>query len=159
METGKLQLLGMTLDELRTVAKEVWLPAFAANQLADWLYKKRVSDISEMTNIAKAKRELLAEKYEVGCYKPSEFVKSVDGTVKYLFSAGPGRFVESVFIPTEDRATLCVSSQVGCKMNCLFCMTGKQGFKANLTANQIFNQIHSLPEHDRLTNLVFMGMS
>lgn len=158
METGKLQLLGMTLDELRTVAKEVGLPAFAANQLADWLYKKRVSDISEMTNIAKAKRELLAEKYEVGCYKPSEFVKSVDGTIKYLFSAGPGRFVESVFIPTEDRATLCVSSQVGCKMNCLFCMTGKQGFKANLTANQILNQIHSLPEHDRLTNLVFMGM-
>ena len=73
-------------------------------------------------------------------------------------AAGPGRFVESVYIPTDDRATLCVSSQVGCKMNCLFCMTGKQGFTANLTANQILNQIQSLPENDSLTNIVFMGM-
>lgn len=158
METGKIQLLGMTLDELRVVADGIGLPSFAAKQLADWLYKKRVNEISEMTNIAKAKREALMERYEVGRYEPSEYVRSVDGTIKYLYAAGPGRFVESVFIPTDDRATLCVSSQVGCKMNCLFCMTGKQGFKANLSANQILNQIHSLPEHEQLSNIVFMGM-
>lgn len=158
METGKIQLLGMTLDELRVVADGIGLPSFAAKQLADWLYKKRVNEISEMTNIAKAKREALMERYEVGRYEPSEYVRSVDGTIKYLYAAGPGRFVESVFIPTDDRATLCVSSQVGCKMNCLFCMTGKQGFKANLSANQILNQIHSLPGHEQLTNIVFMGM-
>ncbi len=85
-------------------------------------------------------------------------MKSVDGTIKYLYPAGPGNFVESVYIPTEDRATLCVSSQVGCKMNCLFCMTGKQGFTKNLSANEILNQIQSLPETEELTNIVFMGM-
>ena len=158
MENEKIPLLGMTLDELREVASEVGLPAFAAKQLADWLYKKKVTQISEMTNIAKAKREALSERYEVGACPPVDFVRSVDGTVKYLFSAGPERFVESVFIPADERATLCVSSQVGCKMNCLFCMTGKQGFKANLTASQIMNQIQALPERERLTNVVFMGM-
>jgi 23S rRNA (adenine2503-C2)-methyltransferase len=111
-----------------------------------------------MTNIAIAKRTLLEENFEIGAVPPSDFIKSVDGTIKYLFSAGLGNYVESVYIPTEDRATLCVSSQVGCKMNCLFCMTGKQGFTKNLTANEILNQIQSIPETDLLTNLVFMGM-
>ena len=148
----------MTLDELKGVAAEVGLPGYAAKQMADWLYKKRVGTIGEMTNIAAAKRVALAESFEVGAYPPAESQRSVDGTVKYLYAAGPGRFVESVYIPTEERGTLCVSSQVGCKMNCLFCMTGKQGFTANLTANQILNQIRSLPEAESLTNLVFMGM-
>lgn len=148
----------MTLAELKHVAAEVSLPSYSAKQLADWIYKKRVTSISEMTNISVAKRAQLEERFEVGSYLPSESQKSVDGTIKYLYAAGAGHFVESVYIPTDDRATLCVSSQVGCKMNCLFCMTGKQGFTANLTANQILNQIHSLPEHDTLTNIVFMGM-
>lgn len=154
----KRQLLGMTLDELKAVALEVGLPSYAGKQIADWIYKKRITQISEMTNIAVSKREMLQELFEIGVYPPSEFQKSVDGTIKYLYAVGLGRFVESVYIPTEDRATLCVSSQVGCKMNCLFCMTGKQGFTANLTANQILNQIQSLPEHETLTNIVFMGM-
>ena len=154
----KRQLLGMTLDELKAVALEVGLPSYAGKQIADWIYKKRITQISEMTNIAVSKREMLQELFEIGAYPPSEFQKSVDGTIKYLYAAGLGLFVESVYIPTEDRATLCVSSQVGCKMNCLFCMTGKQGFTANLTANQILNQIQSLPEHETLTNIVFMGM-
>ena len=156
--SDKRRLLGMTLDELRAVAAEVGLPGYAAKQLADWIYKKKITQVSEMTNIAVAKRSLLEESFEVGAYAPAEFQKSTDGTIKYLYAAGEGRFVESVYIPTEDRATLCVSSQVGCKMNCLFCMTGKQGFSANLTANQILNQIQSLPENDSLTNIVFMGM-
>ena len=154
----KRQLLGMTLEELKGVASEVGLPAYAAKQMADWIYKKKITRISEMTNIAVAKRALLEDSFEIGAYPPSEYQKSKDGTIKYLYAAGPGRFVESGYIPTDDRATLCVSSQVGCKMNCLFCMTGKQGFTANLTANQILNQIQSLPENDSLTNIVFMGM-
>ena len=137
----KERLLGKTLEELKEVAAEVGLPGYAAKQMADWLYKKKVTDIQDMTNIAAAKRGLLAEKYEIGQYAPMDFQKSVDGTIKYLYAAGPGNFVESVYIPTEDRATLCVSSQVGCKMNCLFCMTGKQGFSKNLSANEILNQI------------------
>ena len=154
----KRRLLGMTLDELKGVAFEAGLPGYAAKQMADWLYKKKVTSIAAMTNIASAKRALLEKNFEVGAVPPSDLMKSVDGTIKYLYPAGPGNFVESVYIPTEDRATLCVSSQVGCKMNCLFCMTGKQGYTANLTASQIMNQIHSLPERDKLTNVVMMGM-
>ena len=154
----KKKLMGMTLAELQQVAAEVGLPGYTAKQMADWLYKKHVTEVSEMTNVALAKRSALAERYEVGAYPPAMAQRSVDGTIKYLYAAGEGHFVESVDIPTEDRATLCVSSQVGCKMNCLFCMTGKQGFSANLTANQILNQIQSLPERESLTNLVFMGM-
>ena len=154
----KKKLMGMTLAELQQVAAQVGLPGYTAKQMADWLYKKRIADVSEMTNIALAKRALLAEDYEIGAYPPAMAQRSVDGTIKYLYAAGEGQYVESVYIPTDDRATLCVSSQVGCKMNCLFCMTGKQGFSANLTANQILNQIQSLPESASLTNLVFMGM-
>ena len=154
----KKKLMGMTLAELQQVAAEVGLPGYTAKQMADWLYKKHVTEVSELTNVALAKRSALAERYEVGAYPPAMAQRSVDGTIKYLYAAGEGHFVESVYIPTEDRATLCVSSQVGCKMNCLFCMTGKQGFSANLTANQILNQIQSLPERESLTNLVFMGM-
>ena len=154
----KKKLMGMTLAELQQVAAEVGLPGYTAKQMADWLYKKHVTEVSEMTNVALAKRSALAERYEVGAYPPAMAQRSVYGTIKYLYAAGEGHFVESVYIPTEDRATLCVSSQVGCKMNCLFCMTGKQGFSANLTANQILNQIQSLPERESLTNLVFMGM-
>lgn len=154
----KKPLLGMTLEELKSVAAAADLPGYTAKQLADWLYKKKVTRIADMTNIALAKRMWLEERYEVGALPPVDCMKSVDGTVKYLFEAGTGRFVESVYIPTDDRATLCVSSQIGCKMNCLFCMTGKQGFTAHLTAHEILNQIQSLPQTDTLTNLVFMGM-
>ena len=111
-----------------------------------------------MTNISLKHREMLNEKYEVGRSAHSDRVESVDGTVKYLFRVGENSFIESVFIPDEDRATLCVSSQVGCKMNCKFCMTGKQGFTQNLTAGMILNQIYSIPESDCLTNVVYMGM-
>lgn len=148
----------MTLDELKAVAAEASLPNYAAKQMADWLYKKRVTAVAGMTNIAAAKRVWLEERYEIGAVPPVDYVCSVDGTIKYLYPAGPGNFVESVYIPAEERATLCVSSQVGCKMNCLFCMTGKQGFRKNLGANEILNQIQSLPEVSELTNVVFMGM-
>ena len=134
------------------------MPKFAAKQIASWLYDKKVETIDEMTNLSLKHREALKEGYEVGASAPVEEMRSVDGTVKYLFRTPAHNFIEAVYIPDEDRATLCVSSQVGCKMNCKFCMTGKQGYSANLTAHQIINQIHSLPERDKLTNVVMMGM-
>ena len=153
----KKALLGMTLDELRSVAAEMGMPAFTAGQMARWIYKSHVADISEMTNISLRMRTLLAERYTVGCQPPADCQRSVDGTVKYLFPTAGGQMVESVYIPDGDRATLCVSSQVGCRMGCRFCMTGRQGFSGNLSAAEILNQIYSLPERDTLTNVVFMG--
>ena len=150
-------LLGKSLAELKEVAKSLGMPAFAGGQMAKWLYVKHVMDIDGMTDISKGNRELLKERYAIGCMPPAESQRSVDGTVKYLFPTSSGKFVETVYIPDNDRATLCVSSQVGCKMNCLFCQTGKQGFEGNLTAADILNQIYSLPERDKLTNIVFMG--
>lgn len=154
----KQPLLGLPLSELQAVAKNLGLPGFAAKQIASWLYDKKVASIDEMTNLSLKHREFLKDIYEVGVNAPVDAVRSVDGTVKYLYKIGEGDFVEAVYIPDEERATLCVSSQIGCKMNCKFCMTGKQGFTANLTANQIINQISSLPERDKLTNVVMMGM-
>lgn len=154
----KKHLLGLTLDELKEVANECDLPKFAAKQLADWLYKKKVSSVDEMTNISLANRIRLAEKYDVGRSNPIEWQKSVDGTVKYLFRTDNNKLIESVMIPDDERATLCISSQVGCKLNCLFCMTGKQGFQGNLSVNEIINQMCSVDESDDLTNIVFMGM-
>lgn len=155
---SKSPLLGMTLVELQAVVKNLGMPEFAAKQIASWIYGKKVTSINAMTNLSLKHRELLKETFEVGCCEPVDKMCSSDGTVKYLYQVGESHFVESVYIPDDDRATLCVSSQVGCKMNCKFCMTGKQGFTAQLTANQILNQIHSLPERDKLTNIVMMGM-
>ncbi|MDR0758320.1 MAG: 23S rRNA (adenine(2503)-C(2))-methyltransferase RlmN [Tannerella sp.] len=157
-DNRKIHLLGMTLDELKTVAADAGLPSYGALQLADWLYRKKATSVDEMTNIAKAKRLLLDASCEVGAFPPAGEMKSADGTVKYLFRISSDRAVETVYIPDNERATLCVSSQAGCRMNCLFCMTGKQGFAANLTAGEIINQIQSVPEAKQLTNVVFMGM-
>ncbi|TLX74884.1 23S rRNA (adenine(2503)-C(2))-methyltransferase RlmN [Labilibacter sediminis] len=155
---GKEVLFGKTLEELKVVAKELGFPGFVAKQLADWLYKKKVRSIDEMLNISKKNRDLLKDKYELGLANYDNVQESVDGTKKYLFHTDVNQFVESAYIPSENRKTLCVSSQVGCKMGCLFCMTGKQGFQKNLTAGQIVNQMVSIPESDQLTNLVYMGM-
>ncbi|MBQ9465931.1 MAG: 23S rRNA (adenine(2503)-C(2))-methyltransferase RlmN [Muribaculaceae bacterium] len=158
MNNDKKPLAGMTLEELQDVAREVGLPKFAGKQLAKWIYEKRVTSIDDMTDISKVGRERLAERYDVGLYPPMKSTSSADGTVKYLFDAGDGKAVETVFIPDDDRATLCISSQRGCRMNCYFCMTGRQGFHGNLTSNQIINQVLSVPGSEQLTNVVFMGM-
>ena len=172
--TGKTPLLGMTEEEMRSACKELGMPAFTGSQIAKWVYQNSLCEYDNdtltlrygasaydnfefMTNISKKNRELLAEHYEVGMMAPLDCQKSKDGTIKYLFPVSNGKMVETVFIPEKDRATLCVSCQVGCKMNCLFCQTGKQGFEGQLTAGDILNQIYSLPERDRLTNIVFMG--
>ena len=160
----KQKLLGLRIDELSDVAMKLGLPRFAGKQIAEWIYGRHATSIDKMTNISKAHRALLAEHYEIGWAGPIDAQRSKDGTTKYLFPvettqpASGGKMVETVFIPEEGgRATLCVSSQVGCKMNCLFCQTGKQGFEGNLTANDILNQVYALPERDSLTNIVFMG--
>lgn len=151
-------LFGKTLSELQAVVKDLELPGFTANQIAAWLYKNKANSIDEMTNLSKKARELLNEKFEMGLTPPFKEQVSVDGTKKYLFPTKKKLFVEAAYIPEEDRKTLCVSSQVGCKMGCLFCMTGKQGFQSQLTAGEIINQIRSIPETDELTNVVYMGM-
>lgn len=157
MELDKRPLLGMSLAELKGAVKELGLPAFTATQIAKWLYTQHVGSIDEMTNLSKVNRARLAELYCVGCSAPIDAQHSKDGTIKYLFPVQGGKFVETVYIPDKDRATLCVSCQVGCKMNCLFCQTGKQGFEGNLSVCDILNQIYALPERDTLTNIVFMG--
>ena len=153
----KKKLLGMTLDELKAVATEVGLPGFAAKQIMEWVYGKHVRSIDEMTNLSKNGRTALSERYEIGCKEPSDVQQSVDGTAKYLFPTESGQQVECVFIPDGERATLCVSSQAGCRMGCRFCMTGRQGFGGNLTATDILNQVYSVPGSELLTNIVFMG--
>jgi len=150
-------LFGKTLEELRTLAEEWGHKPFVGNQIAQGLYQRRVSSFDEMTDLSRGLREQLGATYSLGLTPPSKVDSSVDGTKKYLFPAA-GKFIEAAYIPDVDRKTLCLSSQVGCKMGCLFCMTGKQGFQAHLSVNEILNQIRSLPEGPELTNVVYMGM-
>jgi len=159
MDEKKLTpLIGLTLPELRDVAAGVGLKPFAAKQMAAWLYQRRVNSIDLMTDLSKAARDKLKQSYCIGLETPVARAESSDGTVKYLFEGAGGRCVEAVYIPDRDRATLCVSSQAGCRMGCTFCMTGRQGFHGNLTAARIINQVMSIPESKKLTNIVFMGM-
>ena len=150
-------LIGKSLSQLKELVAELKMPSFTAKQIVEWLYEKRATDFEMMTNISKSNRQKLSETCEIGLYAPMHQVVSADGTEKYLFKLHDGYTIETVYIPDGDRATLCVSSQVGCRMNCHFCMTGKQGFAGHLTVTDILNQIYSLPERDTLTNVVFMG--
>ena len=151
-------LIGMTVEQLREVAAECGLPSFAAKQMARWLYVRRVTDIDAMTDLSLRGRDALKQHYTVGRVAPKAEAASADGTVKFLFEGMGGRDIEAVYIPDRDRATLCVSSQAGCRMGCTFCMTGRQGFHGNLPASAIINQILSIPQSEQLTNIVFMGM-
>lgn len=148
----------MTMEQLQEVVAELSMPRFTAKQLAEWLYTHRATDFDEMNNISKTNRKKLSARYCIGRYAPMQEQRSQDGTVKYLFATDDGKAVESVYIPDADRATLCISSQKGCRMGCTFCMTGRQGYHGNLTAAEIINQILSIPESELLTNVVFMGM-
>ncbi len=154
----KEPLFGKTLTELKQLVQDLSLPKFTANQIADWLYKKQINSIDEMSNLSKKARAALNERYTYGLSAYHEVQESVDGTKKYLFQTPNGYYIETAMIPDQKRATLCVSSQMGCKMNCLFCATGKQGWQGNLTAGEILNQLRSIPEYEDITNMVFMGM-
>lgn len=151
-------LFGKTLEELKRLSTDLGLPSFTGRQLAEWLYKKEVSSFDEMSNISLKARALLKENYDTGISSPVDVQESVDGTKKYLFPALQGKFIETAYIPDGKRHTVCVSSQVGCKMGCLFCMTGKQGFQGNLSSGEILNQYRSISEWKSITNLVYMGM-
>ena len=177
-----MDLFGMSLEELQQLCAEEALPKFTAKQMCDWLYAKQVDTIDAMTNLSLKARSRLNEIAYIGCHAPIQCQVSKDGTKKYLFEIENGvlrmencpsaaassqftihnspfkKYVEAVYIPEGDRATLCISCQVGCKMGCRFCVTGQQGFHGNLTASDILNQIFSIPEYSTLTNIVFMGM-
>jgi 23S rRNA (adenine2503-C2)-methyltransferase len=170
----KIKLLGKNLDELKALVAEEGLPGFTAKQIAQWLYVKKVRSIDDMTNLSKAARATLSEKYEVGVTPYAGLQISTDGTKKYLFPVKCSHkrglnvrvsedeledgAIEAVMIPDDDRATLCVSSQSGCRMGCKFCMTGRQGFHGHMSAADIISQFIAVDESDRLTNAVFMGM-
>ncbi len=154
----KQTIFGSNIAELREIATQLDLPAFTANQLADWFYKKHVTDFEEMTNLPKSVRQKLTENFGTGLSLPEKVQISSDGTKKYLYRTNSGRFVEAAYIPDNKRHTLCVSTQVGCKMACSFCMTARQGFQGYLTAGEILNQVRSTPERHLLTNIVYMGM-
>ena len=172
----KKKLLGKTPEELKELAVAAGLPAYAGKQIAQWLYVKRMRTFDEMTNISKEGRARLAALYETGVSAPVGMALSSDGTKKYLFPVTcpkvPGldayeesrpdeletAAVEAVMIPDEDRRTLCVSSQSGCRMGCKFCMTGRQGFHGHLSAADILSQFIAVEESHDLTNAVFMGM-
>ena len=161
-----LALIGLSLEELQREAGNCGFKPFVAKQLADWLFVKKVSSFDEMTNLSKPAREILKERYLVGRNAPAGEAESSDGTKKYLFkvsaphggSKAEESIIESVVIPDGDRATLCVSSQAGCRMNCKFCMTGRGGFHGQIGPEEIINQFLSIKESDQLTNAVFMGM-
>lgn len=152
------QLLGKNRIQLREWVVSLGLPAFTADQLTDWIYKKKVHSLDDMTNLSKKTKAVIKENAELYYSAPVHVSESVDGTKKYLFKTSTGSFVESVYIPDDERATLCISSQVGCKMGCTFCMTGRMGFVSNLTSYEILNQILAVPESELLTNIVYMGM-
>ena len=139
-------LLGKSLDELTQIVQDLGLPKFTGKQLAQWLYVKRATSFDQMTNISLKGRQLLEQNYCVGRTEPIAEAISTDGTKKYLFAVGDNQFVETVYIPDDDRATICVSTQAGCKMGCKFCMTGTLGFHGQLTATDIVNQIFSIPD-------------
>jgi len=182
-ESRKLSLIGLTLAELQDICRSEGLPSYAAKQMMEWLYTRRVASIDAMTNLSKVARQQLALRYDTGITPPVEAIRSADGTVKYLFEVCPTNnrrvsrpegstasasqvtsedlrrgYVEAVYIPDGERATLCVSSQVGCRMHCQFCMTGRQGWHGDLSAGDILNQVLAIPESERLTNVVLMGM-
>ena len=158
MTSKKNTLYGMTLQQLSELCEREHLPRFAASQIARWLYVSHVDSIDSMTNLSLAVRRTLQERYELGLTPPLRESISADGTKKYLFATKQGEYIESAYIPDGDRATLCVSSQAGCRMGCKFCATGRQSLQHSLSAGEIINQILSIPDSKKLTNVVFMGM-
>ena len=147
-------LYGNTLSELQQICAAEGMPRFAAKQIAGWLYRRGVTEIDQMSDLSKANRAKLAESYCIGLTAPVKVSTSTDGTKKYLYRTSEGAAIESAYIPDGERATLCVSSQAGCRMGCRFCATGRLGLIHSLSVCDILNQIASLPERDTLTNVV-----
>ncbi len=159
METD---LKGLDARETEDWAVSQGYKPYQGRQIRQWLFKKYVSSFEEMTNIPKPLRSLLQKKESINHLQKIKVLTSYDGTRKYLFQLSDGHFIESVLIPEEDHSTLCISSQAGCAMGCLFCLTAKQGLKGNLKSSEIIDQViqvrRSMDAPERLTNIVFMGM-
>ena len=164
----KTNLLGLPQDALEDLVVSWGDKPFHARQLMRWIHQRHVTDFGAMTDLSKSLRQRLADSAAVVAPKVVSRRDSADGTVKWLFESGSGQAVEAVFIPEPDRGTLCISSQVGCALDCAFCATGAQGFNRNLTAAEIVGQVwqanRELPRRDNdaadfaVTNVVFMGM-
>jgi 23S rRNA (adenine2503-C2)-methyltransferase len=157
-----VNLKELTLPELKEFVVSLGLEPYRAEQIAQWIYKKRVDSFEEMTNLSKAARKLLSEKAALKLLETVKVEESADGTRKYLFQLPDGNRIESVFIPEKNWNTLCVSTQVGCPAGCKFCLTAKDGFTRNLTAGEIVDQYlqvqKDVGEGRRISNVVFMGM-
>ena len=161
-----MNLLGLPLAQLEEYFAGLGVKPFHARQLMRWIYQRGVTDFDEMTDLSKSLRVNLVESAEIRLPNVTSQHDSVDGTVKWLFASGSGQLVEAVFIPEPGRGTLCISSQVGCALDCAFCATGAQGFNRNLTSAEIVGQVwhanQTLPRRSNgefaVTNVVFMGM-
>lgn len=157
----KTDIKAFTFEQLNTVVRELSQPAFRAKQIFKWLHKEGCSSFDEMTDLSKALRKHLDEDYFISCCKIEEkYVSRIDGTVKYLFRLYDGEFIESVIMKYKYGYTICVSSQVGCKMGCTFCASTLAGFRRNLTAGEIESQIHAA-QNDlgiRISHIVMMGI-
>jgi 23S rRNA (adenine2503-C2)-methyltransferase len=158
----KTSLTGLNAEETEKWLSQLGFETFRAYQIRQWLFKKFVNSFDDMTNLPKSLRNLLREKANIRHLKIARKQVSKDGTEKYLFELKDGNLIESVLIPEREHTTLCISSQVGCGMNCRFCLTGKLGLKRNLDPTEIVEQVievkRSLYNPDKLTNIVFMGM-
>ncbi len=157
MKNG-INIFGQTLTQLSAMVSEKGWSSYNTSQIASWLYRHHISSFDQMTNLSKKIRGELSKSFTLDYQKPISVQTSTDGTKKYLFDYPGKGSIESAYIPEGKRHTLCVSSQIGCRMGCNFCMTARMGFKGNLTAGEILNQVRSIPERDLLTNIVYMGM-
>ncbi|MDH7601197.1 MAG: 23S rRNA (adenine(2503)-C(2))-methyltransferase RlmN [Armatimonadota bacterium] len=158
VERKPIDVFGMTTSELASLCDELGEPRYRAEQLADWLYRKGVRDFSAMTNLPKTLRERLKECAALTRAEVVAKHAADDGTTKFLLKLSDGETVESVLLPYPDRVSVCVSTQVGCPVGCVFCATGASGFVRNLTAGEIVDQVLTLSEASRATHVVFMGM-
>ena len=140
-KNSKINLLGLTESEIRSLLNEINLPSFRASQIWNWIYRSGTVNFNEMTNISKELRFLLSENFNICRPKISSTHKSQDGTIKWLLSLDDGNEVETVWIPDEERGTLCISSQVGCTLTCKFCHTGTQRLVRNLSSSEIVGQV------------------
>ncbi len=157
-----VNLKQLSFDEFDAFVRELGWPKYRAQQLRDWIYQKRISRFEEMTNLSKSDREILETRAVLSAPELAQHRRSEDGTQKFLFRLSDGQEIESVLIPDDDRNTLCISTQVGCTLDCAFCLTGTMGLIRNLKAHEIVDQVLWMQSHmepdQHLTNVVLMGM-
>jgi 23S rRNA (adenine2503-C2)-methyltransferase len=167
LKLAKKDLRGLPLEELTAHLSELGEPAYRARQLYTWIHRRGARSFADMSDLPKALRQKLEESCQLGSLEKDLEQRSTDGTIKYRWKTADGQFIESVYMPSEDRKTLCVSTQVGCAMGCAFCMTATLGLKRQLTPGEICDQVYAVNGELRragesidrpLTNLVFMGM-